>query len=115
MKFLPIWASLCACLIMGCANLQQTLGTPDSVQYKVGLLCLLAKDKISDDAKARLHQIGTQIMAATTVHGAVVVALGQPTGDKEGDALLAAAVAFINSGPTIDYAKAVAAALLANF
>ena len=127
MKFLPLWASLAACLIMGCTNLaelQKTLGTPAQVQADLTIIGAIAKPKISSEAQARIHQFANYLSKAAALDTTELVAMIPKTGSINGDALISAAVAYLNSTiakygannqTSLAYAHAVANGLLANF
>jgi hypothetical protein len=127
MKFTPLITSLVACLIMGCANIAditKTLGSPQQVQTDVTILGTIAKPKISSEAQARIHQFASYLNSAASLDTTELTAMIPKTGSANADALISAAVAYLNATlakygsnnpTTIAYMHAVANGLLANF
>jgi hypothetical protein len=112
-------------LVASCANVQdflKVLGTPAVVQWDVQTLGQIAKPRItSDKAKAAIHEFAVNLLAASDLDTSKLVAMIPHTGNAEADALIAAAVSYINSviakvgshnPTTLAYAKAVANGLI---
>ena len=128
MKYLPLWASLCAAVVMiGCTNfaqLETTLGTPTQVQADITILGAIAKPKISVEGQASIHKFANYLVAASALDTTELVAMIPKTGSINGDALISATVAFLNSTlakygarntTTIAYMHGLGIGLLANF
>lgn len=117
---------LCASLI-GCASLQdiqKALGSPANVQAELTILGSVAKPHIPASAYPKIHAWALQINSAAELNLEPLFALIPQTGSQNADALIAAAKAYLTSvvqkygarnQTSIEYARAVANALLANF
>lgn len=117
-----------ASLFIGCASTQQflqVLGTPAQVQADVTVLGAVAKPRITDpNVLATIHKFAVDLQQAGNLDPSQLIALIPHTGNVEADALIAAAVSFVNSaiqkwgsnnGTTLAYIKAVSGGLLATF
>jgi hypothetical protein len=122
--------ALCASMLglTSCANLQniqQTLGTPAAVQADLVILGAVAAPHIPDDAKVKIHAFAGYLNQAADLNlDALFALLPGSTGSQNGDALIAAAKAYLTAvvqrygernQTAIAYGHAVANGLLANF
>jgi len=130
MKFLPIWASLVACLIMmGCANFQANvttvLGSPEQFGTRLEFVVEQVKPYLSTEAKGRLHQSGTWLVQdATGDLNALFALLPATTGSWTGDLAVANIKATLtivvgkygaHNATTFAYFKSAGNVLLKNF
>jgi len=114
-------------LVSGCAQFQgiiQTLGTPTQVQADVAILGALAKPHIPASDQTKIHLFATQLNAASSLDATQLLALIPQLNNPQGQALIAAVSAYINSAlakwgsnnaQTLAYGHAVANGLLSNF
>jgi hypothetical protein len=126
-KLQTIIAVIMCASFVGCETLQSiqaTLGSPQQVQAEITILGGLAKPKISSEAQKRIGQFAGYLLQASELNTTELVAMIPKTGSQNGDALIGAAVAYLNSTlakygaknqTTLAYMKAVANGLLANF
>jgi hypothetical protein len=117
--------ALSALLITSCATTQDfynTIGPPAQVQSEIRILGALALPRItSDNVKAQIHKFAEDMIQVADLNPAQLVALIPHTGNAAADALIAAAVSYVQSvvnkvgsrNPTaLAYARAVGNGLL---
>jgi hypothetical protein len=120
--------ALAALLITSCASTQdflKALGPPSQVQYEITQIGALAKPRITDQKVLDgIHKFGVDLQQAGNLDTSQLVALIPHTGNPSADALIAAAVSFVNSAiakfgahnqTTLAYIQAAANGVLANF
>lgn len=129
MKKLIAFKILAACLLFtSCAtikDLPKYLGSPAQVQADLTIVGGVAKSHIPADAQAKIHQFATYLNQAANLDlDALFALLPATTGSQNGDALIAAAKAYLTSvvqkygshnDTAIAYGHAVANGLLANY
>jgi hypothetical protein len=90
-----------ALLFTSCANTAEflkVLGTPAAVQWDITTLGSIAKPRItSDQAKKAIHNFAVDLLQASNLDTSQLVALIPHTGNAPADALIAAAVSYLNS------------------
>lgn len=115
-------------LMIGCANTDsflKAIGTPESIQYDLTVLGAIAKPHITDpNVLAQIHKFATDLQQVGNLDASQLVALIPHTGNPEAEALISAAVGYLNSviakfgshnPTTLAYIKAVANGVLVNY
>ena len=122
--FTPLIAA--ALILEGCAtqDVQKYLGSPDQVQADITYLGGRAKQYVSPDNQAKLHQIGVQIGQLSNADISGILAL-IPTPSGTTEALLVSTLKATlqlvvslyahNNGTLLSYFHAISVGILANY